>query len=78
MSRKVEKLIRKGAIQEKKEKLEKLEIDIDGLIKEINYALFMDDGVRSINLELAKIRFDSLIAAVEEYQTVKKELEELE
>ena len=78
MSKNIEKLARLGAITDKKEKLKKLEIDIDGLIKEINYALFMDDGVRSINLELAKIRFESLIEAVKDYKKIKSELEALE
>lgn len=77
MAKKINELIRKGAIQEKKERLERLEIDIDGLVKEINYALFISDGIKSIDIDLAELRFTKLKKAVAEYNKLQGELEEL-
>ncbi len=78
MTKNVNRLLRLGALTEKKERLEVLEIKIDGLVKEINYNLFMDGGVASINLDLAKIKFKELEESIGEYQCLQKEVEELE
>lgn len=72
-----EELMKRGLIETKKEKLQQLEVKIDGLTKEISRALFMFDGVESIEIELAKQHMDELVGAIAEFQKIKTELKKL-
>jgi len=78
MARDINKYVRLGALTEKKNRMQQLEIKIDGLVKEINYNLFMDDGVHSIQIDLAKIKMKELEEAIAEFCRLEKEVQELE
>lgn len=70
-------IVKKGVLQDKREKMEVLEVQIDNLIKDISYAIFMDDGVESIDMKTAKVQIDDLEKKVAEYLKLKEEVEEL-
>jgi len=72
-----EDLLRKGLRVELEEKLEALEIKADGLVKTINQAVFMYEGVESIEMELAKQSMDELVKVVREYKETKRKLKKL-
>ena len=75
---KFQDIMKRGLVQQKKERMDELEIKIDNYIKDINYALFMTDGVESIDMPAAEVQMRDIKACVEEYLKLKKEVEDLE
>lgn len=75
---KKEDLMKKGLIQDRKEKSERLEIKIDSLVKSINTELFIYDGIESIEIKAAQQNMDELAKTIADWEQVKKELKELE
>jgi hypothetical protein len=73
-----QRLMRLGAIEEKKRSLAVLEIQIERLAKDIGLALFMDSGVESINLTDAKVHFADLDNKMQKWSAIKDELKRLE
>ncbi|MBI5789303.1 MAG: hypothetical protein HZA78_10655 [Candidatus Schekmanbacteria bacterium] len=70
-------LLKKGLLQDSKEKLQALEIKIDGLTKSINYALFKYDGIESIDIGLAEQNFKELVEALDKYRELRKQIKEI-
>lgn len=75
---KFQAIMKKGLVQQKKERMDELEIKIDNYIKDINYALFMTDGVESIDMSSAEVQMKDLKKCVAEFIKLKKEVEGLE
>ncbi len=74
---KTSRLIAKGLREEKRERLNQLEIKIDRLSKDIHYYLYNLDGVEAIRVEHAQQAMEELVAAVREYKALTVELKEL-
>ncbi len=74
---KTSRLIAKGLIEEKRERLQALEIKVDRLIKDINYYLYNLDGIEAMRVEHAQQAMEELVAAVREYKALSRELEGL-
>ena len=75
---KTSRLIAKGLIEEKRERLKQLEIKIDRLIKDIGYYLYNLDGIEAIKVDHADQAMTELVAAVREYRALAGELKEME
>ena len=75
---KTSRLIAKGLIEEKRERLKQLEIKIDRLIKDIDYYLYNLDGIMAIKVDHADQAMTELVAAVREYRALAGELKEME
>ena len=71
-----EKLIEKGLLTERRERMNELSIKIDRLIKDIHYYLLNFDGVDSIKVEHAEQAMAELVEAVRAYRAIKSELGE--
>ncbi len=74
---KTSRLIAKGLIEEKRERKKQLEIKIDRLTKDISYYLYNLDGIEAMRVGHAEQAMEELVAAVREYRSLNKELEEL-
>lgn len=74
---KTSRLIAKGLIEEKRERLKQLEIKIDRLIKDLNYYLYNLDGIEAMRVEHAEQAMEELVAAVREYRGLAGELKEM-
>lgn len=74
---KTSRLIAKGLLEEKKERLAQLEIKIERLTKDINYYLYTLDGIEAMRVEHARQAMEELVAAVHEYRLVAAEVREL-
>jgi len=72
------RLARLGAIQEKRQALAVLEVQIDRLAKDLSLAVFMDSGVESIDITAARIHFAELCSKVDKYNNLKAEIKRLE
>ena len=78
-SNRIQRYIKKGAIQDKLEKMEVLEVQIENLVKDLAYCtLFMDEGVESIDVKTAKAQMEDLEAKHAEYMKLKEESEALQ
>jgi len=75
---KLQKYVREGVLAEKRKKLEGEETRIDRLVKDVTYALYMVDGVKSIKMKAAKQAMDELDAAFNRWQQLKKGIKKLE
>ena len=75
---KTSRLIAKGLIEEKRERLKQLEIKIDRLTKDISYYLYNMDGIEAIKVDHADQAMTELVAAVREYKALAGELKEME
>ncbi len=73
---KTTRLIAKGLVEEKKERLAQLEIKIDRLTKDINYYLYNLDGIEEMRVDHAQQAMEELVAAVREFRAVAGELRE--
>ncbi|MGD8561232.1 MAG: hypothetical protein PVG03_01800 [Desulfarculaceae bacterium] len=73
---KTSRLIAKGLIEEKRERLKQLEIKIDRLTKDINYYIYNLDGIEAMRVEHAGQAMEELVAAVREYKALCSELKE--
>jgi len=73
-----QRLMRLGAIQEKKQKLAVLDVQIERLAKDLGIAVFMDDGVESIDIVAARVHFTELCNKIEKYNALKQEIIRLE
>lgn len=71
---KTSRLIAKGLIEEKRERLGQVEIKIDRLIKDINYYLYNLDGIESMRVDHAQQAMEELVAAVREFKALSAEL----
>ena len=74
---KTSRLIAKGLREEKRERLNQLEIKIDRFSKDIHYYLYNLDGVEAIRVEHAQQAMEELVAAVREFRSLSAELKEL-
>ncbi|KMY68269.1 hypothetical protein AAU61_00720 [Desulfocarbo indianensis] len=74
---KTSRLIAKGLIEEKRQRLKQLEIKIDRLIKDINYYLYILDGIEGLRVDHAEQAMEELVAAVREYKALSRELKDL-
>lgn len=74
---KTSRLIAKGLIEEKRERLSALAIKVDRLIKDLNYYLYNLDGIEATRVEHAQQAMEELVAAVREYKSLAHELEGL-
>ncbi len=74
---KTSRLIAKGLIEEKRERLKQLDIKIDRLIKDINYYLYNLDGIEAMRVDHAEQAMEELVAAVREYRALNCELKEM-
>lgn len=74
---KTARLIAKGLVEEKKERLGQLEIKIDRLIKDINYYLYNLDGVQTMRVDHAQQAMEELVAVVREFRALTAEIKEL-
>lgn len=74
---KTSRLIAKGLREEKRERLNQLEIKIDRFSKDIHYYLYNLDGVEAMRVEHAQQAMEELVAAVREFRSLKAELKEL-
>lgn len=74
---KTSRLIHKGLIEEKKERLKALEIKIDRLIKDINYYIYNLDGIEAMRVDHAQQAMEELVAAHREYRALAAELGEM-
>jgi len=74
---KTSRLIAKGLIEEKKERLKQLDIKIDRLIKDLNYYLYNLDGIEAMRVDHAEQAMEELVAAVREYKALTCELKEM-
>ena len=74
---KTSRLIAKGLIEEKRERLKQLEIKIDRLTKDLNYYLYNADGIGEMRVEHAQQAMEELVAAVREYRGLAAELKEM-
>lgn len=72
------RLIRLGAIEEKRKEMEILDIKIDRLVKDIGYALFMDDGIKSVDIDAAEIHIRDLRGKIDRYKQLEMEIKNLE
>jgi len=79
-SNRFNRIMKKGFLQEKKEQMDKLEIEIDNLVKDINYdlTLLTIDDIDEKCLKSAKVSMDNLQEKCKEYLKLKEESEELE
>lgn len=73
----MQKLIKKGQIEEKREQISELQIKVDRLIKDIYYYLHMVDGVEGLKINHASQAMAELEEAVRQYKGVSTELKEL-
>jgi len=74
---KTSRLIAKGLIEEKRERLKQLDIKIDRLIKDINYYLYNLDGIEAMRVDHAEQAMEELVTAVREYKALTCELKEM-
>ena len=74
---KTSRLIAKGLIEEKRERLGQIEIKIDRLTKDINYYLYNLDGIESMRVDHAQQAMEELVAAVREFKALIAELKEM-
>ncbi|ADK86631.1 conserved hypothetical protein [Desulfarculus baarsii DSM 2075] len=74
---KTSRLIAKGLIEEKRERLARIEIKVERLIKDINYYLYNLDGIESMRVDHAQQAMEELVAAAREYKALSAELREL-
>ncbi len=74
---KTSRLIAKGLIEEKRERLGQIEIKIDRLTKDINYYLYNLDGIESMRVDHAQQAMEELVAAVREFKALTAELKEM-
>jgi len=74
---KTSRLIAKGLIEEKRERLARIEIKVERLIKDINYYLYNLDGIESMRVDHAQQAMEELVAAAREYKALAAELREL-
>lgn len=74
---KTSRLIAKGLREEKRERLNQLEIKIDRFSKDIHYYLYNLDGVEAMRVEHAQQAMEELVAAVREFRSLTSELKEL-
>jgi hypothetical protein len=72
------RLIAKGLLAHKKERLKALEIKIDRLIKDINYYLYNLDGIEAMRVDHAQQAMEELVAAAREYRALAAEVQEME
>ena len=75
---KFDKILKKGLIADKMEAMDVLRVQIENLVKTVNYAIFITDGVETIDLDTANVHMKELNEKVTEYLKLKKEIEELE
>jgi hypothetical protein len=75
---KTSRLIARGLIEEKRQRLAQLEIKIDRLIKDINYYLYNLDGIEGLRVDHAEQAMEELVAAAREFRAISKELKDLE
>ncbi len=75
---KTSRLIHKGLLEEKRERLGALEIKIDRLIKDINYYLYNLDGIEAMRVDHAEQAMEELVAAVREYRALAGEIKEMQ
>lgn len=74
---KTSRLIAKGLMEEKRERLQALEIKVDRLIKDLNYYLYNLDGIEAMRVDHAQQAMEELVSAVREYKSLSRELEGL-
>jgi len=74
---KTSRLIARGLIEEKRQRLKQLEIKIDRLIKDINYYLYILDGIEGLRVDHAEQAMEELVAAVREYKALSRELKDM-
>ena len=79
-SNRFDRIMRKGLLQEKKDQMDKLEIEIDNLVKDISYdlTLLTRDGINEESLRSAKVSMDNLQEKAKEYLKLKEDAEGLE
>ncbi len=75
-----DRLIKKGLLEEKREKLRELDIRADRLIKDINFYLFpiVTDGIEGLQIDHARQAMDDLVKTVDEHASLKREIRRLE
>ena len=74
---KTSRLIAKGLVEEKRERLGQLEIKIDRLIKDINYYLYNLGGIEAMRVDHAEQAMEELVTAVREYRSLCAEIKEV-
>ncbi len=77
-SNKFDAIMRKGMLQQKKETIEMLEVQIENLSKDIGFAAYMDDGVTSIDIKSIKVLAKDLEVKINSWQKLKEEIEGLQ
>jgi len=75
-----ERLVKKGLLEEKREKLQELDIRADRLVKDINYYLFpvVTEGIEGLQIDHARQAMDDLVKTVDEHASLKREIRRLE
>lgn len=71
-------LMQKGQIAEIKDEMEKLEIEIKNEIGVVNMALFVTDGIESIEDENALVAMNRIVKGKKNYLKLKANLKVLE
>lgn len=74
-----DRLIKKGLLEEKREKLNALNIRADRLVKDINFYLFsiVTDGIDGIQIDHAHQAMEDLVKTVDEFKALKREIKRL-
>ncbi len=73
-----ESVLREGRISIKRKEMDKLTVRIDSHVKIIRYALFVEEGVKSLNMAEAETAFDDLKADVKHWLELNRQLAKLE
>lgn len=75
-----DRLIKKGLLEEKREKLAELNIRADRFVKDVNYNLFpiLTEDIDGIKIDHARQAMDDLVKTVDEYKAVQREIKRIE
>ncbi len=75
---KLQEYMRAGVLVKKRKKVEEEETRIDRLVKDVNFALYMLEGVKSIDMKAADQAMGELKAAHSRWRELKNEIKKLE
>ncbi len=75
-----DRLIKKGLLEEKREKLKELNIRADRLVKDVNFYLFptVTEGIDGLEIDHARQAMDDLVKTVDEFKSLQREIKRIE
>lgn len=73
-----DRIFRQGLLQEKRGKVEQLNIKADRCRKDINIYLFSEEGIKGMQFEKARQAFEDLVETIDKYQILVEEIRRIE